>query len=135
MDGLHVVANLNRCRAGARQLTDADALRRACTEAIRRAGLTVVGELFHQFEGGGVTGAVVLAESHLAIHTWPEIKCVTVDVFVCNYTQDNSARAQQVVDDLMVLFLPEDYVRHDVSSGKCTCTKASALVPAKTAIQ
>ena len=126
MDGLHVVANLNGCRAGARELADADALRRFCTESILRSGLTVVGELFHQFEGGGVTGALVLAESHLAIHTWPEIRSVTVDVFVCNYTRDNGEKARQVVDDLVGLFLPEDCVRHEVARGGCTCTKAPA---------
>ena len=60
----------------------------------RGRGLTIVGERFHQFEPQGVTGAVILAESHLAIHTWPEMGSVTVDVYVCNYTTDNTAKAQ-----------------------------------------
>lgn len=122
MDGLHVVANLYRCRGSATHLTDADALRRFCLDSINRSGLTVLGELFHQFQGtdtdpnapGGVTGCVVLAESHVAIHTWPELNAVTLDVYVCNYTQDNGPKAKQVVADLMDLFQPEDYVRHDV---------------------
>ncbi|MFO7189538.1 MAG: polyamine aminopropyltransferase [Pseudomonadota bacterium] len=119
MDGLHVVANLYRCRGSAAHLTDADALRRFCLESIKRSGLTVLGELFHQFHDqdgkpAGVTGCVVLAESHVAIHTWPEINAVTLDVYVCNYTQDNGPKARQVVADLMQLFDPEDYVRHDV---------------------
>ncbi|MCC6473223.1 MAG: polyamine aminopropyltransferase [Burkholderiales bacterium] len=114
MDGIHVVANLYRCRGEARYLTDAAALRRFCFDSVNRSGLTAVGELFHAFEGGGVTGALVLAESHLAIHTWPEIQGVTLDVYVCNYTQDNSSRARQVVDELMALFQPEEHVRHEV---------------------
>ena len=118
MDGLHVVANLNRCRGGALYLADAEALRQFCIESINSSGLTVVGQLFHQFEGGGVTGAVVLAESHLAIHTWPELNSVTLDVYVCNYTQDNEAKARRVVDDLMQLFRPEDCTRHDVQRGR-----------------
>jgi spermidine synthase len=114
LDGIHVVANLYRCQQGARYLTDAVALRQFCLDSINKAGLTALGDLFHAFDGGGVTGAVVLAESHLAIHTWPELNSVTLDVYVCNFTQDNSGRARQVVDDLMRLFEPEDFVRHDV---------------------
>ena len=109
-----MVANLYRCQQGARYLTDAALLRSFCLDSVTRAGLTSLGELFHAFDGGGVTGAVVLAESHLAIHTWPELNSVTLDVYVCNYTQDNSEKARQVVDDLMKLFGPEDFVRHEV---------------------
>lgn len=114
LDGLHVVANLYRCRGEARYLTDAAALRQFCIDSIQRSGLTALDDLFHEFDGGGVTGAVVLAESHLAIHTWPELNSVTLDVYVCNYTQDNSVKARQVVDDLIRLFQPESSVRHDV---------------------
>lgn len=118
MDGLHVVANLYRCRGNARYLTDAAALRQFCHDSINRAGLTILGDLFHQFDGGGVTGTVVLAESHLAIHTWPELQSVTLDVYVCNYTQDNGAKARQVVADLMGLYRPEEHIQHDVPRDK-----------------
>ncbi len=95
-------------------MTDAAALRQFCHDSINRAGLTILGDLFHEFDGGGVTGTVVLAESHLAIHTWPELQSVTLDVYVCNYTTDNSAKARQVVTDLMDLYRPEEHVQHDV---------------------
>jgi spermidine synthase len=121
LDGLHIVANLYRCRGDARYLTDAAPLRQYCLDSINASGLTVLGDLFHQFPGadgaaagGGVTGCVVLAESHLAIHTWPELGSVTLDVYVCNYTCNNDAKAHQVVRDLMALFQPEDHVNHDV---------------------
>lgn len=114
MNGLHLVANLYGCRGDARYLTDREALRQTCLSAVQAAALSSLGDLFHQFEGGGVTGAVVLAESHLAIHTWPELNSVTLDVYVCNYTQDNSAKADYVVRELMALFDPAEHVRHDV---------------------
>jgi S-adenosylmethionine/arginine decarboxylase-like enzyme len=44
---------------------------------------------------------VVLAESHLAIHTWPERDCATLDVYVCNYTADNSRRAETLYQMLI----------------------------------
>ncbi|HKY01629.1 MAG TPA: polyamine aminopropyltransferase [Burkholderiales bacterium] len=128
MDGLHLVANLYRCKGNRRYSTDAAFLRRFLLDSIASAGLTALGDLFHQFEAaepsatntspGGVTGCVVLAESHLAIHTWPELEAVTLDVYVCNYTQDNSDKARQVLSDCMRIFEPADYVRHDVPRDK-----------------
>lgn len=114
MDGLHIVANLYRCRGDARYLTDAALLRRSCLDSIVSTGLTVLGDLYHHFEGGGVTGCVVLAESHLAVHTWPEIESVTLDVYVCNYTADNGDKARQVVADLTALFQPEEHITQAV---------------------
>ena len=114
MNGLHLVADLYACRGDARYLTDRELLRQLCMETVQNAGLTSLGDLFHQFEGNGVTGAVVLAESHLAIHTWPELNSVTLDVYVCNFTQDNSAKANYVMRELTAKFDPSDFVRHDV---------------------
>jgi S-adenosylmethionine decarboxylase proenzyme len=113
LDGLHIVANLYAC-ADERYLTDGAALRRACLAAIARAGLTVLGDLFRQFDGGGTTGCVVLAESHVAIHTWPELRSVTLDAFVCNYSRDNSLAARGLVDELAALFRPESVARHEL---------------------
>ena len=100
MDGIHLLGEWYGCPADTPQMIDAEALRSACLDAVRSAGLTIVGERFHQFEPQGVTGAVILAESHLAIHTWPEMGSVTLDVYVCNYTTDNTAKAQALFREL-----------------------------------
>jgi S-adenosylmethionine decarboxylase proenzyme len=106
MNGLHLSAELHDCRASA-LLTDATALREAGVAAARTAGLSVVGEVFHAFPSpGGVTGVVLLAESHLALHTWPELAAVTLDVYVCNRSGDHSAQARQVMTTLQALFRP-----------------------------
>ena len=65
-----------------------------------------VGDRFHQFYPGGVTGTVLLAESHLAIHTWPEERFATVDVFVCNFQHDNTAKATLLLDLLREALAP-----------------------------
>jgi S-adenosylmethionine decarboxylase len=93
MDGIHLLGEWYDCPADSPLMLDANALRLACLEAVSDAGLTSVGERFHQFEPQGVTGAVILAESHLAIHTWPEMGSVTIDVYVCNFTTDNTGKA------------------------------------------
>ena len=48
-----------------------------------RSGATVIGQRFYQFEPHGVTGFVLLAESHVSVHTWPEEGLATIDVFAC----------------------------------------------------
>ncbi|MFO1288241.1 MAG: adenosylmethionine decarboxylase [Rubrivivax sp.] len=107
MDGLHLTAELHECAAKA-LLAEPAALRALCLAAVAEAGLTPVGELFHHFTaaGGGITGVVLLAESHLAVHTWPELGAVTLDVYVCNLSADNSGRAERVVAALEAAFAP-----------------------------
>jgi len=70
-------------------------------------GSVQVGDNFFQFQPQGVTGTVLLAESHLAVHTWPEAGFVTVDVYVCNYTTDNTAKAERVFRELETVLKPE----------------------------
>jgi S-adenosylmethionine decarboxylase proenzyme len=112
MQGLHLIADLQDCR-GDTPLDDADALRALCLDAIARAGLRAVGSVFHPFVGDdgekqGVTGVVLLVESHLAVHTWPELRGVTADVYVCNLGADNSARAEAVMARLVDAFAPRE---------------------------
>ena len=54
----------------------------------------------------GITGVVLLAESHLAVHTWPERGAVTLDTYVCNLGTDNSGRARQLMQALLDAFAP-----------------------------
>ena len=64
-------------------LTDADELRDVLRAAAKAGGATVVGEEFHVFPNGGVTGVLLLAQSHLSIHTWPELALANVDLLTC----------------------------------------------------
>jgi len=106
MDGIHLLGEWYGCHTHTPEFNRADALRAACLQAVGACGLTAVGERFFQFEPHGVTGAVILAESHLAIHTWPESGFVTIDVYVCNYTTDNSAKAQKLYELIKAVFQP-----------------------------
>lgn len=118
MQGLHLTADLHRCNPIGPAFTEAQALRALCLAAVRDCGLEAVGELFHRFEeGAGVTGVVLLAESHLAVHTWPELAAVTLDVYVCNYSGDNSARAESLLARLEAAFAPGGAERHRLLRG------------------
>ncbi len=107
MDGIHLLGEWYGCPADTPVFTRADALRAVCLKAVEEAGLTVVGERFFQFKPQGVTGTVLLAESHLAIHTWPEAGFVAIDVYVCNYTTDNSDKADRVFRTLQDELKPQ----------------------------
>jgi S-adenosylmethionine decarboxylase len=118
MQGLHLTADLRGCDPARASMVDAPALRATCLRAVAAAGLQPVGELFHRFPSpGGVTGVVLLAESHLAVHTWPELGAVTLDVYVCNLHADNSARAQLLLASLQAAFEPAQVERHEVLRG------------------
>ena len=112
MQGLHLTADRTRCRCDGVWLTDAPRLLARCTQAVQDAGLRPVNQLAHTFpptpQGpGGVTATVLLAESHLCVHTWPEQAGVTVDVYVRNLSADHSAKAHALMAPPAGLFAPQ----------------------------
>ena len=122
MNGLHLIADLHECRCQPGFLLDASGLETFCVDACIRHGLSVVGRLFHPFtdldgKPAGVTGTVVLAESHLAVHTWPEIAGVTLDVYVCNFSGDNSQRAHALFAEVIDAFAPTRSEKKEVARG------------------
>lgn len=111
MQGLHLTADLYQCGCNLSLLIDADILAELCRRHTLETGLTLVDEKWftfpdHQGQPGGVTGMLLLAESHLAVHTWPERRGVTLDVYVCNFCQDNSAKAERLATALIAAFQP-----------------------------
>ena len=122
MQGLHLTADLYQCSGDLSIFIDEHALADLCRQHTHLSGLTIVGEKWvtfpeYQGEPGGVTGALLLAESHLAIHTWPERGGVTLDVYVCNFSDDNSAKAQQLIDGLVEAFKPRQVQRNRLLRG------------------
>lgn len=79
--GRHVLAELSGCAAGV--LDDAAALEATFRACAARGGATVVSSHFHRFSPQGVSGVVIIAESHVTVHTWPEHGYAAIDVFTC----------------------------------------------------
>ncbi len=69
-------------------LNDAGLIRDIMIEGTRRSGATIVTDAFHTFSPHGVSGVIVIAESHVTIHTWPEYGYAAVDIFTCGETID-----------------------------------------------
>ena len=116
--GRHLIAEYYGCTAPL--LNDVEALRGAMIEAAEIVGATVLGHTFHGFSPQGASGTVVIAESHLSVHTWPERGYVAVDIYTCGGLdprkgfdllterfQAQSCRVQEILRGL-----PEDLEDH-----------------------
>jgi len=84
--GRHVTMDLREVSFD--KLNDAEYLKEVLVEAATRSGATIVGESFIRFNPQGVTGVLVLSESHLSIHTYPEEGFAAIDCYTCGTTVD-----------------------------------------------
>ncbi len=80
------MAELFGCDEGL--LNDKEAIEKIMNDSALVSGATVVGSVFHLFNPHGISGVVVIAESHFAIHTWPEFRYAAVDIFTCGEDVD-----------------------------------------------
>ncbi|WP_417942875.1 S-adenosylmethionine decarboxylase family protein [Flavobacterium sp. RS13.1] len=71
---------------------------------LEKYSLEKVGVVVHDFENSSFTISFCLKESHICIHTWPEYNQLTLDVYLCNYLQDNSQKVRSVVADYIAYF-------------------------------
>ena len=116
----HLIAELYGCPAD--RLNDLNAIRSRMLEAAELIGATVLRHAFHPFEPDGVSGVVVIAESHLSIHTWPGRGYAAIDIFTCGGLDPRpgcehlaaglnaqSSRLQEILRGL-----PEELGEHDL---------------------
>jgi S-adenosylmethionine decarboxylase len=84
--GRHLLAELSECNTAI--LNNRPELEKIMIEAARHSGATVVDSVFHSYNPQGISGIVVIAESHISIHTWPEYGYAAVDCFTCGSSVD-----------------------------------------------
>jgi S-adenosylmethionine decarboxylase len=120
--GKHLIIELFQCDSTL--LNDVKTLEHHLRAAVQLSGATVIQPFFHQFSPHGITGVVVVAESHFALHTWPEYGYCAVDIFTCgdtvnghvalDYLKENLGAANASVMEIKrgVLDLPQSEIRH-----------------------
>lgn len=96
--GKHLLLELKGCDKEV--LNDIDFLKEALLAAAGEARATVLGESFHRFNPHGVSGVVMIAESHLVIHTWPEYGYAAADIFTCGDSVQPEKAAEMLVEKL-----------------------------------
>ena len=84
--GRHLVVELSDCDHSV--LDNTALLEQYLNEAVRRSGATIVKSVFHRYNPQGVSGVVVIAESHISLHTWPEYGYAAIDFFTCGTAVD-----------------------------------------------
>ena len=109
--GRHIIADF----WGARYLANPDILGQKMVVAAKKSGATVLGCHMHHFgQDVGVTGVVILAESHISVHTWPEYDFAAFDIFVCGSAQPSIA-----IETLRVELNPRVVTQRELSRGIC----------------
>lgn len=95
--GTHLLVDywgISQNRTVSNKLQDISAIEQVFKEAVAACGATLLNIQLHSFgEGAGVTGVAILAESHMSIHTWPELDYVAVDIFMCGASNPHLALA------------------------------------------
>lgn len=109
--GTHILLELNQCPA--ELLLEKELLERTLVESADLAGATVVKSVFHQFSPHGLSGVVVIAESHITVHTWPEHNYAAIDIFTCG----DPHIAQRIQDQITTRFTPATATAQTITRG------------------
>jgi S-adenosylmethionine decarboxylase len=94
--GRHLLLELHDCSPEV--LNSLESVKTAMVDAAKRAEATIIDVVFHEFNPFGISGVVVIAESHLSIHTWPEYRYAAVDIFSCGDTINPAEAARYLVE-------------------------------------
>lgn len=117
---LHILADLHGCNGDPKYLTKVSSVKQKILQMVKRSGFKIVASRFHKFPpgsnvtDGGITGVIVVGESHLAIHTWPEKNFVNLDIFFCSYSRDNSVKSRNIFKEFSGLYHPKKVSRKEV---------------------
>lgn len=108
--GTTVRLTLTRCGCGDDLLFSSAALAPLLRQAARDSGLEPLEWVGHDFgDGGGHTTCVLLAESHVTVHTYPETdRCAVAEISICDYQKDNRQLARELASRLEGIYLPEE---------------------------
>lgn len=96
--GIHYILDLWNCNQ--KILNQPNALLNILTTCSEKLETQVVGKCFHQFQPQGVTGILLLAESHISIHTFPEYSYASVDFYLCSTHRDATEAVTWIIDQL-----------------------------------
>ncbi len=123
MKGLHLTADLYRCRCEAAWLVDAAMLQAWCIASVEAAGLATVDQLFRVLppppQGrGGLSATVLMGDGHVCLHTWPDEKAVSADVYVGSASASQTASARGLMFALVNRFQPEWTEQRSLDRGE-----------------
>jgi len=111
--GLHILGEITTNDWS--KLRSLTAVKRHIRDVIKSHKLRELGSFYYKFpKDGGFTGIISLVESHISIHTWPELKYLTLDVYLCNYSKDNSTTTKKVFEEIAIFFKPIKIIKRSI---------------------
>ncbi len=87
--GLHYIIEFTKCNPEG--ISNVQSVREIFVDAAKKSQATILNEFYHQFNPYGVSGVILIAESHFTIHTWPEDCYAAVDIFTCGEMDSEAA--------------------------------------------
>ena len=103
MNGLHIIANFKECNFN---FLEEKTLLDSCVALCLQNQLQVVGQTFYEFQPHGFTFTLLLAESHLCMHTWPESHSIAFDIYTCNHNVNNHQKTISIYNSIVELLKP-----------------------------
>jgi S-adenosylmethionine decarboxylase len=108
----HIIADITS--EDPRVLDDQAAILEAMTLAAKAANATILRTASHKFEPQGVTAFLLLSESHISVHTWPELNKAAVDIYTCGSHTDPEAGLEVLLEHLRAKCLTRQVIQRDV---------------------
>lgn len=112
--GTHIMGDLLKCDPDYLFSLNVEEVKKKVSEIIKRNDLTELGSYYHRFDNNSFTGVVALSESHVSMHTWPELGIVNMDVYTCNYQRDNTESTRKVFQEIAGLFKPGETSKQEI---------------------
>ena len=108
--GIHLIAEF----WNGKNIEDTEKIKKILNRAVRAAKSTSLKTVIYKFSPQGLTGVVLLAESHIAIHLWPEFNYLAIDIFTCG----NKAMPYKALEYFKKVFQPEKIEVKEIKRGK-----------------
>lgn len=109
--GRHLILEMWECKREV--LTDTERIMQLLCDSAKDAGATVIKQFYHEFDPPGITGVAILAESHIAIHTWPVEGYVAIDIFTCGTVVNPQLATKRLLEG----FEPKDSTTLELKRG------------------
>ncbi|GIX40631.1 MAG: S-adenosylmethionine decarboxylase proenzyme [Leptospiraceae bacterium] len=119
--GIHYIIELYGCKPAI--LDDIEKIENTLNYSADLAGATIISSKFHKFSPQGVSGVIVIAESHLSIHTWPELGYAALDLYTCNINME----IDKALDYIKNIFQPEEMIIKYLERGVLNPAKRRIL--------
>ena len=107
--GNHLIVELYDCDSAL--INNVQQVEQVLLTAVELSGAKTVQSVIHEFNPHGVSGVIVIEESHFSVHTWPEFGYLTLDVYLCNYSKDNSEICRKIFKGISSLFKPKKIIQ------------------------